>query len=281
MYSLSGQILHLLTLISYNASVFKVITSSPNDYTIFTMDVTSDGWKRVNSTTDVGSWTGGNNWNLTNGRWTDVYNSEYLSLHGDLYLGVDRVAFDTTQNLTNLDLEDTVSKYLSLNISGDRTYIRKLTMESSVWIRYELQPDDNSPGMNVSAHVVQAASEKRGSPPSRVEVSLYFLLVVVFCNLSKLGIMAYVLITDRSTFLVTLGDAAASFLERPDPHTLGVGILGREELLITLGHPPSHPISNLDENADLDSRVQGVWLPQSRSYFTPVHRAAKVWYTML
>jgi hypothetical protein len=275
----NNPILYSLNFISYNASVFKVITSS--EYRILAMGVTTDDWKRVNSTTDVGNWTGGNNWSLTNGGWIDVYNSEYVSLHGDLYLGIDRLAFDTTQNLTNQDLEATINKYLSLDVSGNQTYIQKLTMESSVWIRYEIQPDDRSPRMNVSAHVVQAASEKRSSPPSRVQVSLYFLLVVLFCNLSKLSIMAYVLITDRSTYLVTLGDAAASFLERADPHTLGVGILGREELLITLGHPPSHPVSNLGEKADLELCLQGVWLPRSQSYFAPVHRAAKVWYTIL
>ncbi|KAI4929197.1 hypothetical protein J4E86_011725 [Alternaria arbusti] len=240
---------------TYNASIFKVVTSS--EYQIFTVDVASDEWNRINSTTDVGKSTNGSYSNLGGGKWTTVYDNEYISVHGDLYLAIDRVAFDTTQAAINPEAINITSTYLDYNVTGNQRTLRDLTSESASWIRFRSQPDPTIQWMSISAHVVEAAAEKRKSPPSRVQISLYFLIIVAVFNLLKLSVMAYVLITDRSAYLVTLGDAAASFLEHPDPHTTGICALGREELLITLGHPSKRPFSTPEEKSDLDLRVKG------------------------
>jgi hypothetical protein len=242
-----------------------------------TIDIATDEWSQVNALTDNDNWNKGDYWNLTNGQWSDVYNTQYLSINGDLYLGIDRVALDTVtkQHLPNLSLSETLSSYFKLNVTGNQEYLRELIRKSPKWIRYNITPD-----VTISAHVAQASSQKR-SLHSSVQVSLIFLVVVVCFNLLKLIVMIYVLVTDRSAYLVTLGDAAASFLEHTDPHTSYKCLLGREELLISLDHPPSHPVSNLEEQEDLDRRVTGVWLPRPRHYFFPVHRAAKVFYTLV
>ena len=65
-------------------------------------------------------------------------------------------------------------------------------------------------------HVLQASSEKRDVIQDRVQVSLYFMIVVVCFNIFKLVILSYVLVTDRSAYLVTLGDAASSCLKQND-----------------------------------------------------------------
>ena len=277
--TLTQEMMHGLTHSSYNASIFKVVTSS--EYRIFTVDVASDQWNRINSTTDVGKLTNGSYSNLSGGKWTTVYDNEYISVHGDLYLAIDQVAFDTTQAAINPEAINITSTYLDYNVTGDQRTLRDLTSESASWIRFRSQPDPTIQWMSISAHVVQAAGEKRKSPPSRVQVSLYFLIIVAVFNLLKLSVMAYVLITDRSAYLVTLGDAAASFLEHPDPHTTGICAFGREELLITLGHPSKRPFSTPEEKSDLDLRVKGTWLSRSQSYFAPVHRSAKVLYSFL
>lgn len=265
-----------LTGTSYNSSVFKIVTAS--SYNILTLDVASDQWRQISELTDHDKWNGGEYWNFTNGQWSDIYNTPYLSIHGDLYLGIDRVALDTNtkQNLTTLNLSETISSYLTLNVAGNQTYLKELIRESPDWIRYGPTPD-----VNISAHVAHASSQKRQGLHSSVQVSLIFLVIVVCFNLLKLIVMTYVLVTDRSTYLVTLGDAAASFLEHPDLHTTSKCLLGREELLVSLGHPRSHPVSTLEEQAVLDLRVKGVWLPRPRRYFFPVHRAAKVFYTIV
>lgn len=229
----------------------------------------------------MGKSTNGEYWNLGSGKWASVYDNEYISVHGDLYLAIDRVAFDTAQTPTNPEAINITSQYLDYNVTGNQSTLRDLTTESASWIRYISQPETTIQWMSISAHVVQAAGEKRKSPPSRVQVSLYFLIIVAIFNLLKLSVMAYVLITDRSAYLVTLGDAAASFLEHPDRHTTGICALGREELLITLSHLSKRPFSTPEEKIDLDLRVKGAWLSTSQAYFAPVHRSAKALFTFL
>ncbi|KAF2846144.1 hypothetical protein T440DRAFT_542799 [Plenodomus tracheiphilus IPT5] len=62
------------------------------------------------------------------------------------------------------------------------------------------------------------------------------MIVVISFNLFKLLIMLWILFTDKSDYLVMLGDAAASFLERPDPFTLKECMLGKDEILRKRGH---------------------------------------------
>ena len=66
---------------------------------------------------------------------------------------------------------------------------------------------------------------------SHVQLNVELMKVVVSFNLLKLAIMLWVLITDKSEYLVTLGDAAASLLERPDLCTVGKCIIGKGEHL--------------------------------------------------
>jgi len=89
----------------------------------------------------------------------------------------------------------------------------------------------------------------------------------------KVVIMTYVLLTGQSSYLVTLGDAAASFLEHRDPGTTGKCLFGREELLLNMGRARSHPISDLTEQDESNLRLGGVWLPCTRQHFFSVHRA--------
>ncbi|KAI4931106.1 hypothetical protein J4E85_003695 [Alternaria conjuncta] len=190
--ALSSIPLHLF----YNAAVFKVATNS--EYNIFTLDITSDEWRHISATTDAGQ-TPGSYWNVSKGRWNKVYDNKYSSTYGDLYLGVDRVAFDTTQSLSDLNTTGALSHYLGLNVTGNQGMIRELTKESPVWIRFEPVSNNQTLGMNVSAHVAQAASAKP-TLHSSVQVSLYFLIVVVTFGLLKLAVMAIVLGTDRSAY---------------------------------------------------------------------------------
>jgi hypothetical protein len=167
-----------------------------------------------------------------------------------------------------------LSDYLTLNVSGSQGALGNLTIESPVWIRFEPILNNHTLGMNISAHVAQAASKKLDLPSS-VQVSLYFLIVVVLFGLLKLAVMTTVLLTDRSAYLVTLGDAAASFLKRPDPYTAGKCILGRQEILISMGHSPSHDNSDNENTQQLRTRLDGIWLPSPVRYFFPVHQGTK------
>lgn len=102
---------------------------------------------------------------------------------------------------------------------------------------------------------------------SRIEFSVDFMITVTIFNALKLFIMLWVLITDKSEYLVILGDAAASFLQRPDPCTAGQCLLDKDVQLYKLGHQadldPKTPVW-----VTMQDRLSGVWQPKRLRFFT-------------
>jgi len=158
-------------------------------YRILTVDVATPEWAEIYDATDKGSRNDGIYWNMSSGRWNDAYN-KFLSVHGDLYLGVDLVSFNTSHDLSGSNLTETISNYLAFNATGEQDCVRYLTRESQVWLTYTLGRADNSTDQDeaqrfceiepnealqrahISVHIKQAASEKRKGRPSSVRVSL-------------------------------------------------------------------------------------------------------------
>lgn len=219
--------------------------------------------------------------------WQDTYNTKYVAEHGDLFLVVDRFAFNITQDWAGINL----TNYLSLELqNSDQASLRNLTIESPDWLRYDTffnlangyTPSNSSLGNDswpVSAHVDHAFS-RLNSPKSRLQLSLTYILVVTACNLVKLGVMICTLVVDRSTYIVTLGDAVVSFLQRPDPITRLQCVLGKEEILHKLGYMPYHEM----EGEELEThmlRVEGLWLPQRRRYFDLMGKDRQVLFGLL
>jgi hypothetical protein len=100
---------------------------------------------------------------------------------------------------------------------------------------------------------------------SRIQLIFDFLITVIACNTLKVLVMLWVLYTDRSKYLVTLGDAAASFPQRPDPHTIEDCMLDKEAHLYKLGlqaelEPPSSACATMHD------RLSGIWQPKWLRY---------------
>jgi hypothetical protein len=93
--------------------------------------------------------------------------------------------------------------------------------------------------------------------------------------------MSWVLYTDRTAYLVTLGDAVSSFLEEPDLTTTHLCMLGKEEMLYKLGHMPYLAPGSEDELETLVLRSQGVWLPVRREYFFVLSRDRQMFFGLL
>jgi hypothetical protein len=258
---------------SYNASVFKVITS--NEWTLNLVQYRSDEFFKLNDTMDSTKTSKPVPfWKLSNAEWSGTYRRQYVSGRGDLYLFYNRLAYDIPQ-LQNQTVLPALSRGKTW---GTQTTMVDLVSESADWI---LLPEDlRSEFKAVSAHILHGFSTKLENQ-SRVQISLYFMIIVVTFNFFKLAIMTLVLVTDRNAYLVTIGDAAASFLKRPDTCTDGKSTLGKEELFVTLGLQPLHPVSNAEEAKDLHLRSQGTWLPRPRPYLFSINRNGKVVYTML
>ncbi|KAH7093145.1 hypothetical protein FB567DRAFT_609549 [Paraphoma chrysanthemicola] len=237
----------------YNAAVFQVLTSNENN--IFTLGYKSEKWSELNSISSAEVR------RINDSSWFDIYNTKYVSGHGDLYLVLDRFAFDPTQNITAVSFTD----YLSIEIAnGNRSNIASIADGPLPWISCEplLQLNRSNNLHNKiwpeNARVTHSFSNVLVRE-SAIQISRDFLLVVIAFNFLKVAIMLWVLFTDQSEYLVTLGDAASSFLECPDPSTRGQCMLEKGQHLFNLGH-----------RADLD--------PQVGSYKTFHDRALGIWY---
>jgi hypothetical protein len=262
---------HELTGSSYNAAIFKVITS--NEWVITLLDIRSNQYNAMKEATMADPNTS-LYWHMGKINWIQPYNKKYVSDRGDLYLIIDRIAFDTSQPYNQTWQPDDLS-FRTRNIAFS---LRDLTLESTDWLVLPLP--EVSRYVPRSVHVAEAFSKKVDSQ-SRVQISLYFMIIVLIFNTLKLTIMALVLLTDRSAYLVTFGDAVASFLKRPDPYTDRMCMLGKEELFTKMGLPPLHPVLTEEEANDLRQRLMGTWLPRPRSYMFSINRHGKVVYTML
>lgn len=218
--------------------------------------------------------------NMSNSQWIQAYNTEFVSDHGDLFLAIDRLAFDTS-SLSSIP--SNISFFLPINIEkGNQKIISNLTAESSEWIRYNYSTSPKAgSGDSVSMHVKQAFA-KTISPLSRIQISLYFMVTVIALNLLKLAIMLWVLFTDKHEYIVTQGDALVTFLKRPDLATRGKCTYGKEEMLYHLGHVPYYPKREEKTMGDRwTDRLAGTWLPQNRPYFDSVTYDRQIFFALL
>lgn len=251
--------------LGYNAALFKVAAS--NDWNLNVIDIELDEYITINSAQN--STTPPPHLNLTSTEFARFYDRQIVS-QGDLYLFIDRIGFPISKQYNHyLSPAD-----LRTELNQSTSYVLN---DSFGWIHFPLSREGD---FEISAHVALAFS-RDVSQQSRLQVSLYFMVIVIIFNVFKLAVMTLVLITDRSSYLVIFGNAVASFLKWPDSHTETQCMLGKEEFCVKLGLLPLHPISTMEEAVDLDRRSHGIWLPRPRQYFFSINRHDKVIFTML
>ncbi len=221
-------------------------------------------------------------WPLSTASWSDPYRKEYVSSYGDLYLVIDRVGYDLPYSHN----QTIGTGQFHMTFSGPFLFYDTGSSDQYEWISAPIVNDTSQPNItNITKmlpnylHVGLAFAAK--AQPSHLQISLHFLLLVVFFNCFKLAIMITVLRTDRSTYLVTLGDAAASFLKHPDSYTEGKCMLGYEEILVSKGSVPLQAVSTDGEAKNLSLRCKGAWLPHRRRYFSSINRNGRITYTLL
>ena len=94
---------------------------------------------------------------------------------------------------------------------------------------------------NETSEIIRYARVVRGygtnlPSKSRIQISLSFLLVVIVCNAIKLGIMIWALYMEKSDFIVTIGDAVASFLEHRDHMTEKYCVFNKDAITAEVAH---------------------------------------------
>jgi hypothetical protein len=253
------RLVQILTTDSYNAAIFQLTTH--NEYNISFMDADSDEFTRLDDATKPLNQTLFQN--FSSRAWKPVYSAKYISDFGDLYLGIHAFTFDNVQNGTIVN--DTIV------MSGGQSIINSTTnvawSRDGDWIDYLYLTNSSQTNYPYAAHVKKAIATNVESKSS-LQLSRDFMLVVISFNLLKLGIMLWILLNDRSAYIVTLGDAIASFLVHQDPTTEHACLLNKDDFLYIMEHGSCDP----KEGKSLKSRMEGIWSPGRIDRFTVLTR---------
>lgn len=228
------------------------------------------------------------NANLTrfsNQQWRHEYNSDVVD-YGDLYLTVDDYAsWVNVTNVTGLPTkkDDIPPQYqfpIDINIP-----FGNMTFNITDWINITqvYQRENETSDITRYAHVIEGYGSNIPSR-SRIQISLSFLIIVIACNAIKLGIMVWVLYMEKSDFVVTIGDAVASFLEHRDDITEKYCTFNKDAITAEVAHRGARngiSYSNLSSSSEpskagtvpktdyLDELVlnsSGVWRDQTYPY---------------
>jgi hypothetical protein len=248
---------------SYNSAIFPVTTGQ--EYQINYVQYRSPTFDRLNSSAEY--------WNLTNSDWQTVYDVPYVAEHGDLFLVYDGVQFDLDYGLqtagpSNMSFQ-VPDCWLSETRNGSQAYIGGYRNQNG-WIPGSGTCHNNSLPLPSLFHV-RYGFGKRIAASSRIEISMMFMIIVIACNAMKAIAMLLTVLDNRSDYLVTIGDAAASFLDKPDPITKGLCVLSKNDMLIKFGHEKSKTVLDY-EAEDLKIRLEGRWQVRQKRYISSLSR---------
>jgi hypothetical protein len=199
---------------------------------------------------------------FSSGAWKPVYSAKYISDFGDLYLGMHAFTFDHVQNGTIVNH--------AIDFSGGQAIINAMTdvvwSRDGDWVNYVTLTNSSPTNYPYAAHIKKAIAKNVDSKSS-LQLSRDFMLVVISFNLLKLGIMLWILLNDRSAYIVTVGDAVTSFLVHKDRTTEQACLLNKDDFLYIM-KPGSRLYGDSKEIKALKSRLEGVWLPGRIDRFT-------------
>lgn len=168
--------------------------------------------------------------------WSQTHKDAFSSSSGDLFLVYDQVAFSTnpTRRTTtasplfnaSMPLDDP-ELWKGMNITA--FFTGNPGDQRSGWL--PAPSVDNGP---TALHIEHAYTIKTDFETS-LEISLIFMLIVVVFNIMKIAAMytAFQLCSDDH--FITIGDAVASYLKRPDHRTEGYCTLSQQDFALDLG----------------------------------------------
>lgn len=286
----------MLTFPSYNSAVFYIAAS--NEYNINAVQKDSAQEQAlldqvVRDTTELPFH------KVQNEEWARLYDTDVVA-YGDVYLVVDYYRSELenktlngwpldwpnipteqfnswSQGNVSYDLKETLQKQLA-----NQSDVQDLTNTYSVsqeWIRFDTMSSYTKPNTSIKdypkfAHVAYVYATKLDTS-SRIQLSLVFLIIVIACNSIKLGTMIWVLAVERKEYVVTLGDGAASFLERPDPTTERMCILSRKDIGYKVSEVDVHSKHD-DQLSKLVTHHDGTWVRRYTTYSNALNKDRQV-----
>jgi hypothetical protein len=279
-----------LTRSSYNSAVFYI--GANNEYDIHVIQMNSEAYNDVLANSSNAHRTYDM---IDSSKWSSVYDTPLVG-YGTLFLAVDeyrsKIDNDTLTGkpkdwpnvpteIANAWSQDQVDWNLDaplIHELGSTSFVQDISDTGSVsraWIRMDTisansastTPNKDPPKF---AHVSQAFA-KRLDTASRIQLSFTFLVIVIVCNSVKLLTMLWVVFMERKEYIVTLGDGAASFLERPDPITERMCILSKQEITREVADTTIKTRHN-DHLSQLVKASGKRWTKQSTTYSNALNR---------
>jgi hypothetical protein len=170
--------------------------------------------------------------------WSNTHRSNYSSSSGDLFLIYDQVAFSTDPART------TAATFNGSITLSDPEFWESMNMSffwySSNWSGLGRARSDWLPLTSVSLpgpaslHIVHAYTVKSETDTS-LDISLLFMLIVIVFNVMKIFAMYSAFYVCGDDHFITIGDAVASYLRRPEAYSKNYCTLSQKDLLFTLG----------------------------------------------
>lgn len=165
-----------------------------------------------------------------------VYSNQYISEVGDLLLVQDEVVWHNPTHWTTEWMNATFYTWARVNYTYSTTDALPFASSPSAYPSNGWRcPSRNVTNCDTSNQAeVPDASQwapyggrvkyclvEKVDENCKLQFSLIIALAVLVCNAVKLLCMVFILWRCEGKYLVTLGDAIASFLEEPDPETKG------------------------------------------------------------
>ncbi|CUS15479.1 unnamed protein product, partial [Tuber aestivum] len=162
----------------------------------------------------------------------DIYKTDFVSGHGNLFL--------TTKYPSNAPHKNTLLGMISIDAGGTRSSSWMCSYEMAIDVGHIYRRDyfvcdPGDVASNVAKRLpwrlkftngneveITGCTSKKIEEDCKVQFSLGIMIAVIFCNLVKACCMIIAVVRTREPTLVTLGDAADSFLRIPDQTTIGM-----------------------------------------------------------
>lgn len=221
--------------------------------------------------------------NLTNDLWRTYYNSKYVSTVRDLYLIIDRVGYDLPGREASATSTTSVTipwppPYM-VQVNDNLGYTKKApTLDKTGSLSYPT-------GYRTFFYHPAFAFAEQSDNQSAIQLSLYFMIIVITSNLVKAAVMLTVLLDEEvgsceNAYLVTCGDAISSFLAEPDSLTSGLCAASRGELL-GIDYKHQSPEEQWQREAENVGKSGHIWRPKDRFWGSAISSNRRCFVTIL
>lgn len=201
---------------------------------------------------------------ISNAEWKSAFAGPYAAEYSELVVVCDGFQVTPPGSNATMQYQKVLDQHEFRRIFGVSFNLASEVSKTD-WLTLRFGLQEPSLALHV-AHALVAPARTR----SRVQLSMHFMIVVISANILKLLIMLSVLLTDRSSYVVTLGDAVASFLSSPDPVTEGKCLMEDQ----SLNHDNKSPdqvgdngVKDANSGPDSEMSITDGWHSRTLSYF--------------